>query len=211
MSGALLKKSRRVSDVALRITIAVIGPLAAHATLASGNRDAVQVKLELQKNNLTIIIDAPMSALVSFTGQAKTPEEKTELDKAMTTLKSATVLFETAAAAGCSLQIGKINLEASERTLAEPATTGGSIASIPPPPAAVQAEGTGGHFVAEYSGICEKPKLLNDVGTAWFELFPKTKMIKASGTRDGKAIAARDHLPSPKTKLNLGTTTKKSK
>jgi hypothetical protein len=211
MSGALLKKSRRVSDVALRISIAVIGPLAAHATLASGNRDAVQVKLDLQKNNLTIIIDAPMSALVSFTGQAKTSDEKTELEKAMTTLKSATVLFETAAAAGCSLQIGKINLEATERTLAEPATTGGSIASIPPPPATVQVEGTGGRFVAEYSGICEKPKLLNDVGTAWFELFPKTKMIKASGTRDGKKIAARDHLPSPKTKLSLNETPKKSK
>jgi hypothetical protein len=211
MTTALFKKTRRISDVLVRITIAVIGPLAAHATLAEGNRDAVQVKLDLQKNNLTIVIDAPMSALVSYTGQAKSPEEKTELDKAMSTLKSATVLFETAAVAGCSLKIGKINLEASERTMAEPSTVGGSTVNTPPPPATVQAEGTGGRFVAEYSGICEKPKLLTDVGTAWFELFPKTKMLKASGTRDGKAILARDHLPSPKTKLNLGTTTKKSK
>jgi hypothetical protein len=211
MAAALFKKTRRTSDVLVRITIAVIGPLAAHATLASGNRDAVHVKLDLQKNNLTIVIDAPMSNLVSFTGQPKTPEEKTELDKAMSTLKSATVLFETAAAAGCSLQIGKIDLEASERTLAEPSTVGGSTVNTPPPPATVQAEGTGGRFVAEYSGICEKPKLLSDVGMAWFELFPKTKMLKASGARDGKKLTARDHLPSPKTKLNLDTTTKKSK
>lgn len=211
MTTVLFKKTRRISDVLIRITIAIMGPLAAHATLASGNRDAVQIKLDLQKTNLTISIDAPMSAVVSYTGQAKTPEEKTELDRAMSTLKSAAVLFETAAAAGCSLQVGQINLEATERSLAEPATPGGSIVSIPPEPPVVQTKGTSGRFVAEYTGICEKPKFLNEVGTSWFELFPRTKMIKASSTRDGKKIATRDHLPSLKTKLRLNETPKKSK
>lgn len=169
-----------LGSLALRIALSIVGPVAAYA--AATKVPAASVDVVLTKGSLTIKVVAPLNALVSFNRRPQSPSEQAELDKAMTTLKSPSLVFETPTAAGCQLQLVSLESATTERSLQDEGS-GGMMGS--PSPTAPQPDGTGGNIVANYSASCEKPASLDAITSPWFQIFPLTKSVRAKATRDG--------------------------
>jgi hypothetical protein len=193
--------SRKVRNVVLKVALSMVGPLGAHATIANataGDR-SVALQITLDKGALELKVAAPLDALVSFNRRAMTGTEQAELQKAMTTLKSPTLLFELPVAAGCSLTLSSLNTDTSERSISVAAPVGGDKAG----PAELQQAGTGGMVHAEYSGTCSQPKALDQILSPWFQVFPLTKELTAKTTIGGKGHPGQILKPADKVSISL--------
>jgi hypothetical protein len=174
-------------SLALRLALSVVGPVAAHATTVPGGPgQPVAIDIQAAKGALSIKMTVPFAAVVSFDRRPQTEAETAELDKAMTTLKNPSLLFEAPAAAGCTLRLVSLNTAITERSLREQSQANLEDSADP---TVLQKEGTAGSLDVEYSVTCEKPKLVTQLSSPWFQVFPLSKALLAKATLDGKALA----------------------
>jgi hypothetical protein len=146
----------------------------------------VAIDIDVAKASLAIRMTVPLGAVVSFDRRPQTEAETAELDKAMTTFKNPTLLFEAPAAASCTLRLVSLNTAITERSLREQSEANLEDSKDP---TVLQKEGTQGSLQVEYAGTCERPKLVTQLSSPWFQVFPLSKALLAKATLDGKALA----------------------
>ena len=163
----------------LGLAIAAHGPLACAA--AAHDHGTVKANVAVDGDRLTVLLEAPLDALVGFERAPRSPAERRTAENVLNRMRKADALIVPAAAAGCRLAQAHV-----DAPVLQGASSGG---------------GEHAELEAEYAFKCTTPAQLVSLELGLFDAFKRVRRIEVQVA--GRAKQSRVTLTRPARTVHL--------
>ncbi|KAI94419.1 hypothetical protein T281_11080 [Rhodomicrobium udaipurense JA643] len=136
-----------------------------------------KLNIAIEKNVVSIELEAPGADIAGFEHEANTKEDKAKLEKAKATLAKGLELFTPASAAGCKQTSAKVALEAGHEHEGEGKEEHDKHAAEAKDHDHDKGEDHHSEFHAEYAFECVAPEKITSLSFGYFKQFPNAEEL----------------------------------
>ncbi|MBJ7533501.1 DUF2796 domain-containing protein [Rhodomicrobium vannielii ATCC 17100] len=136
-----------------------------------------KLNIAIEKNVVSIELEAPGADIAGFEHEATTKEDKAKLEKAKATLAKGLELFTPASAAGCKQTSAKVAIEAGQEHEGEGKEEHEKHAAEAKDHDHDKGEHHHSEFHVEYSFQCSAPEKIASLSFGYFKAFPNAEEL----------------------------------